>query len=116
METIDRENVIGEMIATRLSQEERRLMQVIVGVTRDEELATWLARIENPAPRHYPGSSGNDYFGLRGCRLTGRTHGRRPLGTQKADWVCIAIAAPCSRARCRACINVKAMCRQKLIG
>jgi len=36
METIDRQNLIGEIIATKLSQEERRRVQVIVGVTPDE--------------------------------------------------------------------------------
>jgi hypothetical protein len=36
METIDRQNWIGEIIATKLSQEERRRVQVIVGVTPDE--------------------------------------------------------------------------------
>ena len=36
METIDRQNLIGNIIATRLSQEERRQVQVIVGVTPEE--------------------------------------------------------------------------------
>jgi hypothetical protein len=36
METIDRQNLIGNIIATKLSQEERRRVQVIVGVTPDE--------------------------------------------------------------------------------
>lgn len=36
METIDRQNLIGGIIATKLSQEERRRVQVIVGVTPDE--------------------------------------------------------------------------------
>jgi hypothetical protein len=36
METIDRQNLIGDIIATKLSQEERRRVQVIVGVTPDE--------------------------------------------------------------------------------
>jgi hypothetical protein len=36
MATIDRQNLIGEIIATNLSQEERQRVQVIVGVTSDE--------------------------------------------------------------------------------
>jgi hypothetical protein len=36
METIDRQNLIGDLVATHLSQEERRRVQVIVGVTPDE--------------------------------------------------------------------------------
>jgi hypothetical protein len=36
METIDRQNLIGDTVATHLSQEERRRVQVIVGVTPDE--------------------------------------------------------------------------------
>jgi hypothetical protein len=36
METIDRQNLIGDIIATNLSREERRRVQVIVGVTPDE--------------------------------------------------------------------------------
>ena len=37
METIDRQNLIGDIVATELSPEERRRVQVIVGVTPDEE-------------------------------------------------------------------------------
>ena len=37
METIDRQNLISDFVATNLSQEERRQVQVIVGVTPDEE-------------------------------------------------------------------------------
>jgi hypothetical protein len=36
METIDRQNLIGKIIATKLSREERRRVQVIVGVSPDE--------------------------------------------------------------------------------
>ena len=36
METIDRQNRIGDIIETHLSPEERRRVQVIVGVTPDE--------------------------------------------------------------------------------
>jgi hypothetical protein len=36
METIDRQNLIGDILASRLSQEEQRRVQVIVGVTPDE--------------------------------------------------------------------------------
>jgi hypothetical protein len=36
METIDRQNLIGDVVAPHLSQEERRRVQVIVGVTPDE--------------------------------------------------------------------------------
>jgi hypothetical protein len=36
METIDRQNLIGQIIATHLSKEEQRRVQVIVGVTPDE--------------------------------------------------------------------------------
>jgi stress-induced morphogen len=36
METIDRQNLIGDLVATHLSQEERRQVLVIVGVTPDE--------------------------------------------------------------------------------
>jgi acid stress-induced BolA-like protein IbaG/YrbA len=36
MESIDRQNLIGDIVATYLSQEERRHVQVIVGVTPDE--------------------------------------------------------------------------------
>ncbi len=37
METIDRQNLIGDIVATHLSPEERRHVQVIVAVTPDEE-------------------------------------------------------------------------------
>jgi hypothetical protein len=36
METIDRQNLIGDIVDTNLSAEERRRVQVIVGVTPDE--------------------------------------------------------------------------------
>jgi stress-induced morphogen len=36
METIDRQNLIGDLLATHLSREEQRRVQVIVGVTPDE--------------------------------------------------------------------------------
>jgi stress-induced morphogen len=36
METIDRQNLIGDIVATHLSVQERRRVQVIVGVTPDE--------------------------------------------------------------------------------
>ncbi len=36
METIDRQNLIGDVVETSLSAEERRRVQVIVGVTPDE--------------------------------------------------------------------------------
>jgi hypothetical protein len=36
METIDRQNLIGDIVATHLSPEERRRVLVIVGVTPDE--------------------------------------------------------------------------------
>jgi hypothetical protein len=36
METIDRQNLIGDIISTHLSREERRHVQVIVGVTPEE--------------------------------------------------------------------------------
>jgi hypothetical protein len=36
MESIDRQNLIGDLIATHLTPEERRQVQVIVGVTPDE--------------------------------------------------------------------------------
>ncbi len=36
MQTIDRQNLIGDILATNLSREERRRVQVIVGVTPDE--------------------------------------------------------------------------------
>jgi stress-induced morphogen len=36
METIDRQDLIGNILATHLSAEERRRVQVIVGVTPDE--------------------------------------------------------------------------------
>jgi hypothetical protein len=35
METIDRQNLIGDIVETNLSPEERRRVQVIVGVTPD---------------------------------------------------------------------------------
>jgi stress-induced morphogen len=37
METIDRQNLIGDIVDAHLSPEERRQVQVIVGVTPDEE-------------------------------------------------------------------------------
>jgi hypothetical protein len=37
MDTIDRQNRIGEIVEAHLSPEERRQVQVIVGVTPDEE-------------------------------------------------------------------------------
>jgi hypothetical protein len=36
METIDRQSVIGDIVETHLSPDERRQVQVIVGVTPDE--------------------------------------------------------------------------------
>lgn len=36
MESLDRQNLIGDLIQTHLSREERRQVQVIVGVTPDE--------------------------------------------------------------------------------
>ncbi len=36
MESIDRQNLIGDILATHLTPEERRRVQVIVGVTPDE--------------------------------------------------------------------------------
>ncbi|HVA45998.1 MAG TPA: hypothetical protein VNH11_06385 [Pirellulales bacterium] len=36
METIDRQNLIGQIIDDHLTKEERRQVQVIVGVTPDE--------------------------------------------------------------------------------
>jgi hypothetical protein len=36
LETIDRQNLIGDLIATHLTRDERRRVQVIVGVTPDE--------------------------------------------------------------------------------
>lgn len=36
MESIDRQNLIGDIVATHLSSEERRQVQVIVGVTPEE--------------------------------------------------------------------------------
>ena len=36
METIDRQNLIGDIVETHLSPEERRQVQVIVGVTPEE--------------------------------------------------------------------------------
>lgn len=36
MDTIDRQNLIGDVVATHLSPQERRQVQVIVGVTPDE--------------------------------------------------------------------------------
>jgi hypothetical protein len=36
LETIDRQNLIGDLIATHLTPSERRRVQVIVGVTPDE--------------------------------------------------------------------------------
>jgi acid stress-induced BolA-like protein IbaG/YrbA len=36
MESVDRQNLIGEIIEPGLTQEERRRVQVIVGVTPDE--------------------------------------------------------------------------------
>ena len=37
MSTIDRQNLIGKVLAAHLSREEQRRVQVIVGVTPDEE-------------------------------------------------------------------------------
>jgi acid stress-induced BolA-like protein IbaG/YrbA len=37
MSTIDRQNLIGKVLASNLSREEQRRVQVIVGVTPDEE-------------------------------------------------------------------------------
>jgi len=36
MESMDRQNLIGDILATNLTTEERRRVQVIVGVTPDE--------------------------------------------------------------------------------
>jgi hypothetical protein len=36
MESIDRQNLIGDILTTHLTPEERRRVQVIVGVTPDE--------------------------------------------------------------------------------
>jgi len=36
MDTIDRQNLIGDIVATNLSPDERRRVLVIVGVTPDE--------------------------------------------------------------------------------
>jgi len=36
MDTIDRQNLIGDIVATHLNPDERRQVQVIVGVTPDE--------------------------------------------------------------------------------
>jgi hypothetical protein len=36
METLDRQNLIGDIVATQLDPEERRRVLVIVGVTPDE--------------------------------------------------------------------------------
>ncbi len=36
MDTIDRQSLIGEILASNLKPEERRLVQVIVGVTPEE--------------------------------------------------------------------------------
>lgn len=36
MDTIDRQNLIGDIVATNLDPDERRRVQVIVGVTPDE--------------------------------------------------------------------------------
>lgn len=36
VETIDRQSLIGDLIATHLTPEERRRVQVIVGITPDE--------------------------------------------------------------------------------
>ena len=45
METIDRQTLIGDVIATHLNQEERRHIQVIVAVT-PEEGTGYLAGVE----------------------------------------------------------------------
>ena len=45
METIDRQNLIGEIISTHLVQDEQRQVQVIVGVTPDEGTG-YLAGVE----------------------------------------------------------------------
>jgi hypothetical protein len=37
MESLDRQNLIGDIVAAHLSKEEQRRVQVIVGVTPDEE-------------------------------------------------------------------------------
>jgi hypothetical protein len=37
MDTLDRQNLIGKLIESHLTREERRHVQVIVGVTPDEE-------------------------------------------------------------------------------
>jgi len=36
MDTIDRQNLIGELVETHLKPEERRQVQIIVGVTPEE--------------------------------------------------------------------------------
>ena len=45
METLDRQNLIGEIVETCLTPEERRQVQVIVGVTPDEGTG-YLAGVE----------------------------------------------------------------------
>jgi hypothetical protein len=45
METIDRQNLIGEIIAPHLTLEERQRVQVIVGVTPEEGVG-YLAAVE----------------------------------------------------------------------
>jgi hypothetical protein len=45
METIDRQNLIGEIIARHLTLEERQRVQVIVGVTPEEGVG-YLAAVE----------------------------------------------------------------------
>jgi hypothetical protein len=49
METIDRQNFIGHILAANLSQEEQRQVQVIVGVTPDEGTG-YLAGVESNGP------------------------------------------------------------------
>ena len=46
LETIDRQDLIGDVIATQLTPEERRQVQVIVGVTPDEGTG-YLAAVED---------------------------------------------------------------------
>ena len=46
MESIDRQTLIGDIVAAHLSQEERRRVQVIVGVTPDEGTG-YLASVES---------------------------------------------------------------------
>lgn len=36
MDSLDRQNLIGDLVDTHLSQQERRRIQIIVGVTSDE--------------------------------------------------------------------------------